>query len=703
MDRRRAQRGPAPAPADRVRDDERFRGEVARQIATLRGRGLLRVMDARLLLRTGEGKLTEVDLNPMLADPPPGGNPLAADLLGTNGGGNGGTHASGGLSQDGRFRARRPASPDRRDRARRARARAARRARLGVGPARERAPSRGPPRRAGVPDPGGSRCSLAPRSRCAPKRRPRSSWLRPHAARRSSTRSGRSRRATPPPRRRPARRRGGGRRARRPGVRPRDPGRRRGRRARHRRACSRPRWSRPRSPRRRTLLGNGGSTLLTGPDFGRGCWGRPCSRLPLMRGLVPAGDWAAELTPARVGGAPADVRRTMSMRGRWTSTPARRIVLLAGEGLKPTEIAARLGAIEIRSARGAGGSSSTAWMAWLDEPRPGARADHRRPGRGGIVKTLETKPEGRHALVHARDGRRGRAVADGGVADLARVRAAAAPHRDVQALDRSAVHREGPRRRRPLPRRRPSGRSCCASTRSPRSRPRSHRADPADAARQARAATHDYMRSGTSSLFAALDVDHRRGDRRAAPPPSRDRVPEVPATIDRDVPAELDVHLVLDNSSTHKTPAIQRWLAAHPRFVLHFTPDLSSLAEPRRALVRRAHDQEAAPRRAPLSVRHSTPTSAPGSRPGTTTPDLRLDQDRRPDPRPSIARYCERDHLRPLDNTTAISVTAARGPAPGSASSNTPSVSSSTTSTMCARARPRGTRGARAGGAGEPA
>ncbi len=68
---------------------ERFRGEVAREIATLRGRGLLRVMDARLLLRTGEGKLTEVDLNPMLADPSPGGNPLA-HLLGTNGGGNGG-------------------------------------------------------------------------------------------------------------------------------------------------------------------------------------------------------------------------------------------------------------------------------------------------------------------------------------------------------------------------------------------------------------------------------------------------------------------------------------------------------------------------------------------------------------------------------------------------------------------------------------
>jgi transposase len=47
-------------------------------------------------------------------------------------------------------------------------------------------------------------------------------------------------------------------------------------------------------------------------------------------------------------------------------------------------------------------------------------------------------------------------------------------------------------------------------------------------------------------------------------------------TIDREVPADLDVHLICDNLSTHKTPAITRWLAAHPRFHLHFTPTSSS-------------------------------------------------------------------------------------------------------------------------------
>lgn len=46
--------------------------------------------------------------------------------------------------------------------------------------------------------------------------------------------------------------------------------------------------------------------------------------------------------------------------------------------------------------------------------------------------------------------------------------------------------------------------------------------------------------------------------------------------IDAEVPADLDCHVVLDNASTHKTPAVKRWLTNHPRFVLHFTPTSSS-------------------------------------------------------------------------------------------------------------------------------
>ena len=89
-------------------------------------------------------------------------------------------------------------------------------------------------------------------------------------------------------------------------------------------------------------------------------------------------------------------------------------------------------------------------------------------------------------------------------------------------------------------------------------------------------ATHDYKRSGTSSLYAALDLATGKVIGRLH---SRHRAIEFKKflqTIDREVPAELEIHLVLDNSSTHKTPAIKNWLAAHPRFVVHFTPTSSS-------------------------------------------------------------------------------------------------------------------------------
>jgi transposase len=89
-------------------------------------------------------------------------------------------------------------------------------------------------------------------------------------------------------------------------------------------------------------------------------------------------------------------------------------------------------------------------------------------------------------------------------------------------------------------------------------------------------ATHDYKRAGTSSLYAALDITTGNVIGRLH---ARHRAIEFKKflqALDREVPAELDVHLVLDNSSTHKTAAIQKWLLAHPRFVLHFTPTSSS-------------------------------------------------------------------------------------------------------------------------------
>ncbi len=88
--------------------------------------------------------------------------------------------------------------------------------------------------------------------------------------------------------------------------------------------------------------------------------------------------------------------------------------------------------------------------------------------------------------------------------------------------------------------------------------------------------THDYIRHGITTLFAALDVAsgevigsiHRR--HRAV------EFKKFLTKLDNQVPADLDVHLICDNYTTHKHPTITTWLAAHPRFHMHFTPTYSS-------------------------------------------------------------------------------------------------------------------------------
>lgn len=88
--------------------------------------------------------------------------------------------------------------------------------------------------------------------------------------------------------------------------------------------------------------------------------------------------------------------------------------------------------------------------------------------------------------------------------------------------------------------------------------------------------THDYRRHGTTNLYAALDV---ASGRVITDLTARHRAEEFQRflnLINREVPDDLDVHVIVDNSSTHKTPGIQRWLIRHPRFTLHFTPTYSS-------------------------------------------------------------------------------------------------------------------------------
>ena len=88
--------------------------------------------------------------------------------------------------------------------------------------------------------------------------------------------------------------------------------------------------------------------------------------------------------------------------------------------------------------------------------------------------------------------------------------------------------------------------------------------------------SHDYVRNGTASLFAALNVAtgqvissmHRRH--------RHQEFLKFLKTIDAATPPGLDLHLICDNYATHKTPAVRNWLLRHPRFRLHFTPTSSS-------------------------------------------------------------------------------------------------------------------------------
>ena len=88
--------------------------------------------------------------------------------------------------------------------------------------------------------------------------------------------------------------------------------------------------------------------------------------------------------------------------------------------------------------------------------------------------------------------------------------------------------------------------------------------------------THDYKRYGTTSLFAALDTATGRVLGQCYGRHRSQEFRRFLDVIDANVPADLDVHLILDNYGTHKTPLIHKWLAKRPRFHLHFTPTSAS-------------------------------------------------------------------------------------------------------------------------------
>ena len=254
-----------------------------------------------------------------------------------------------------------------------------------------------------------------------------------------------------------------------------------------------------------------------------------------------------------------------------------RIVLLAAEGLKNTEIAERL---ELAH------SSVRKWRNRFVEHRLGGLTDEPRPGRPRtvtddkveqvIVKTLETTPkDATHWSTRSM-------AKETGLTQSAVLRIWRAfglqPHRqetwklskDPEFIDKVrdvvGLYLNPPERAVVF---------CVDEKSQIQALDRTAPVLPMLPGTPQRA-THDYKRAGTSSLYAALDLSTGKV---IGALHSRHRAIEFKKflqTIDREVPADLAVHLVLDNSSTHKTPAIKRWLLAHPRFELHFTPTSSS-------------------------------------------------------------------------------------------------------------------------------
>jgi transposase len=88
--------------------------------------------------------------------------------------------------------------------------------------------------------------------------------------------------------------------------------------------------------------------------------------------------------------------------------------------------------------------------------------------------------------------------------------------------------------------------------------------------------THDYVRHGTTTLFAALDIATGKVIGEMHQRHRSSEFLKFLRTIEANVPEKLDIHLVMDNYGTHKTDIVKRWLAARPRFHVHFTPTSAS-------------------------------------------------------------------------------------------------------------------------------
>ncbi|MEV6125149.1 IS630 family transposase, partial [Streptomyces sp. NPDC052077] len=89
-------------------------------------------------------------------------------------------------------------------------------------------------------------------------------------------------------------------------------------------------------------------------------------------------------------------------------------------------------------------------------------------------------------------------------------------------------------------------------------------------------ASHDYVRAGTTTLFAAFDAATGKVIGSLHRYHRAEEFKKFLNKLDKEIPAGLQVHLICDNYATHKTAAVRKWLLARPRFHMHFTPTSSS-------------------------------------------------------------------------------------------------------------------------------
>ena len=162
---------------------------------------------------------------------------------------------------------------------------------------------------------------------------------------------------------------------------------------------------------------------------------------------------------------------------------------------------------------------------------------------------------------------------DGHPARLESARTAAPSPRNFQAQPRQAVRRETPRR----------GRAVLESARALSVDEKSQiqaldRSQPGLPLKKGRAGTmtHDFKRHGTTTLFAAFNVLDGKVIGECLPRHRHQEFLKFLRKIDRETPPALELHLIVDNYSTHKHEQVKKWLAKHPRFHFHFIPTSSS-------------------------------------------------------------------------------------------------------------------------------